>query len=279
MKITANRKDDILKRKAQYESDVAAYRSRQADRRSALHKAELAKTEPIRQYLEKKLSRYSALQFDIQCDRAFFSDTGNGVRVWIRCNEHNKFADDSALSWSYDVDLDANGEVKRETSSWSGLSATTEAQMTSLRQTVSALETLNDIDWDELVLVEMPKYSDYFDPDDKEPEREDWDTQLKEAELEEIIGQNKYIKVYSWGESCPYRGKYVWLQIVKETPAMYIAKVVDDWTMQKIQSGSQELKNSLYDYTYRVRKSSIQLANPIEVVDIDNLNFSDTESN
>ena len=187
-------------------------------------------------------------------------------------NEHNKFDDDSALSWSYEVKLDSDGNVVRESSSWSGLKATTEEQMRSLRQTVSALDFLNDVDWDELIKVNMPDYSDYYNPEDKAPEREDFESQLKQAELEEIVGQDAYVKVKNWGESCPYRGD-VYLKILKETPSMYQAVVIPAYLIDDYDRNPESYLESVRQYSnytpYRVRKSSIRLTNPIKVARIE----------
>lgn len=276
MKITSSRKDDILKRKAQYESDLAAYEERSNQSRKALHDAENAVMQPIKDYLEQKLGKYSALTFDIRVDRAYMGRNDSGVRVRIRCNERNKFDDDVALAWSYDVDLSPEGEVIRETSSWSGLSATTVAQMTSLRQTVAALDTLNDIDWDTLIKVDMPAYDDYYDPSNKPPASEDWSAQLQEAEIEELIGSDKFVKVRNWGESCPVRGD-IWLRFRKETPSMYFCTYVHDWLMSKAQNGDPNAIQRVIDaidnqyVNIRVRKSSVRLAEPTEVVDLNDL--------
>lgn len=268
MKITASRKDDILKRKAQYEADLKAYNEREAQSRAALLDAENKILEPIKSYLGRKLSRYNALTFEINVDRAYHGFKDKGVRVWIRCNEHNKFDDDVALSWSYNVDLDSDGNVFRETSSWSGLSATTEAQMRSLHQTISALDFLNDVDWDELVNVDMPAYEDFYDNNNKRPAKEDFDAELQEAELGELIGSNKIIKCKNWGESCPYRGD-VWLHLIKETPSMYTANIIPDYVF--VLGGQENEVGKYIDGTYgeyRIRKSSVHPYIPFEVKEV-----------
>lgn len=281
MRIIASRKDDILRRKAQYEADVAAYEERQEVYRRAMHEAEDKLMKPVQDYLERKLARYSALRFDIQLDRSVSGRTNKGIKVWIRCNERNKFDDDVALAWSYDVDLDSHGQVTRKTSSWSGLSATTEAQMTSLRQTVSALEFLNDVDWDELINIEMPQYSDYYDENDKRPAYQNFDAELQAAELADLVGTNKIIKVNNWGESCPYRGS-IWLHLTKETPSMYYANIIPAWLVDSLglvdnannDSYKPEYLEELNKYMsgkygeYRVRKTSVKPVSPLEIKEV-----------
>ena len=270
MKITSSRKDDILKRKAQYEADYAAYQERQKASDKAYREAEDAIINPIREYLERKLSRYSALKFEIDVRRGWEI---RGVDIFIRCNERNKFDEDVALAWSYDVTLNKDGTVNRKSSSWSGLSATTEAQMNSLRQTVSALEWLNDVDWADLMDVTMPDYGDYYDRNDKRPERADFERELLEAELEELVGTDTLIKVHNW-ESSSYKGKYVWLKLLRETPSMYNAIIIGDWVMGGVLKGYEDHKAQLRDALsrewnqIRVRKSSVKPVSPLETYDV-----------
>lgn len=259
MRITASKKDDILKRKAKYEADKAAYDERQRGYSKAYRAAEKEILEPIRQYLEKKLSRYSDLSFEISVERGWGLFEENGVNVRIRCNERNANRDNVALKWSYDAKVDEDGEIVRETSSWSGLNATTEEQMRSLRQTVSALDFLNDLDWEDLIKVKMPDYYDYYDENDKAPTREDWDQQLQDAEFEEGIGTDKWFKVANWGETCPFYGP-VYVKIIKDSGSQYTVLPVSTWTMEDYTKGNldkDKLENS--SYPRRVRKSSLRL--------------------
>lgn len=264
MKITASRKDEVLQRKAQYDADMKAYEERQEASSRALHEAENNIIKPIQEYLERELSKYSALKFELDLQRSWRKDN-KGVRVRIHCNERNKFDDDVALAWSYEVELDADGNVVRETSSWSGLSATTEAQMTSLKQTVDALEFLNSIDWDALINVDMPDYNDYYDPNDKKPAYQNFEEELKAAELEELVGSNKIIKVNNWGESCPYRGD-VWLKLLRETPSMYIVNIIPSFAVDSEEELAKYVDGRYGEY--RVRKSSVIPVTPQTVREV-----------
>ena len=274
MIITASRKDDILKRKAQYDADYAAYKERQAGYQRAYNEAEDAVISPIKTYLEKELSKFG-LNFDVTVRRGWLK--GSGIDIVIGCNEHNKFDENSALSWSYQVSLDEDGNVVKETNSWSGLKAITKAQIASLKATVHAIEFLNEIDWDNLMHVQLPNYSDYYDKNDKRPEREDFESQLKEAELEELVGANKIIKVYNWGESCPYRGD-VWLKINRETPSMYFANIIPNnyirFGLDDVGDGKNSYITELQKFLdgnygeYRIRKSSVRPVTPIETREV-----------
>ena len=159
-RITAGKREDILKRKAEYEAKRAEY---EADRAERVHKFGMAEYDvinPIKERLESDLSIFNLLQFVVRVERHY---GGKGVRVRIECNENRKFDDSSALAWSYDVRLTDDGDVKRESSSWSGMKAVTPEQVNSLKQTVAAVEYLLYVDWASLINVTMPKYKHYYD--------------------------------------------------------------------------------------------------------------------
>lgn len=265
--ITSSRKDDVLRRKAEYEQQLKDYNERMNQRHHAFNEAEVAVMKPIQEFLESRLSAYSALQFDVRVERYF----GKTLRVRIECNERAKFSDDVALAWSYDASI-ADGEVVKESSSWSGLKATTPNQMRSLRQTVSALEFLNDLDWYRLINVTLPKYEDYYPDDDKRPVAPDFDAELVEAEIEDIIGQNKAILVKNWGDACPYRGD-VFLKVNGQSASQYQVDMVGCNRFTDDMNAISE--EAILDFkaghfrSQRVRKSSVKLVTPICVIDLD----------
>lgn len=267
MKITSSRKDDILKRKAEYEQQLAEYEERQEAAGQAMAEAEEQIVGPIRDFLEQRLSTYSTLHFDVSVGRGRFHV--NGVQVNIRCNERDIFEENSALSWNYNVALDKDGNVVKESSSWSGLKATTAEQMKSLRQTVSALEFLNDIDWNSLINVDMPKFYDYYDRDDERPQRPNFEQEMNEAELEDIIGKNKAVKIKNWGESCPYRGN-VYVRITKESPSQYQVDMVGaGWNDNASQEDIVDAFSRGSYRSQRVRKSNVVPVQPITIIDLD----------
>lgn len=259
MKILASRKEDILKRKAEYDAKVAEYEADQQDRRRNYRQAEDAVTEPVREFLYNELAQFDLLDFKIDVQRGFRSRGVTGLDVHIRCNDSNMFADTSALSWSYKCSIDGNGEVKKESGSWSGLKATTAAQIDSLKQTVAALELLNSLDWYEILNKEMPKYSDYFDGGVERPERVDFNKELEAAEIEDVIGQNVLVKV---GGISEYGRTPVWARFIKETPTQYQIEIIDDWTKKRLEE-SGELKPGV-GYKRNVRKDKIFLIDPVE---------------
>lgn len=249
-KITADRREDILKRKAEYEAKRAEY---EADRDERSHKFEMAEYDvmnPIKQQLESDLSVFNLLQFVVRVERHY---GGKGVRVRIECNENRKFDDSVALAWNYDVNLTKDGEVKRESSSWSGMSAVTPEQVASLKQTVEAVEYLLNLDWASLLNVTLPHYRDYYDGALPEPEKEDFDAELREAELEGYIGTDTLILVENF-ESSGWRGREVYVRLIRETPSQYVCNIFHPYELSSFKEQGRKLADR---YTQRVKKSNI----------------------
>ena len=266
MKIYCSRKDDILKRKAEYEKQVSDYHKRDDESRRNYQDAYEKATKPIYDYIVSELGKFTALQFDVDVQKKF-GDCSLGVR--IECDENRKFEDNSALSWNYEASI-VNGEIVKESSSWSGLKATNKEQMESLKQTVQALEFLNDIDWDHLINVELPKYEDYFDVDNKLPRRPNFEQELAEAEIEDLIGANKAILIQNW-DSCPYKNN-VYMRIKSESPSQYSVDMVGTWRYsdkdEAEEKAIEDFKRGAYR-SQRVRKVNVKPVQPIQVIDLE----------
>lgn len=261
MKITCSKKDEILKRKAEYDAKLAEYKQAEEESWDKFMTAQDNVTSPIAHQIEGMLARFPALHFDV--DVRIYSR--RRIEVRIDCNERQVSSKDSALSWDWRATIDDDGEVVKSSNSWSGLNACTPAHLEQLRQTVDALVLLNGIDWAVVLNVNVPSWKDFKVLATPPEKLEDFDRELVEAELEEILGQNKVIKCYNW-EASGYRGQYVWLQLVSETPSMYNAKVQGNW----YDPGSDNFKRQFnnYDYTQRVRKTTVRPVEPYEIVEV-----------
>ena len=102
MKITCNRRDEILKQKAEWEAERDAAQAKHDEEKRSFYQAEYDVTSVVKDELEHQLSRFRALQFDVSVQRGNYGKKGLYVRV--ECNEHNKFDDDVALSWNYNAE-------------------------------------------------------------------------------------------------------------------------------------------------------------------------------
>lgn len=190
MKITSSRRDDIIKERDAYDSDYKTKLNQRDKEWAEYRKAEYGVMNPISEEIKSMLSQFDTLEFDVEVDRGW----GDGLRCRIQCNENTKFDDDSALSWSYSATIGRDGEVKKESSSWSGLKATTPEQMNSLIQTVEALKVINNINWATKLGVTLPEPSEFVQTEmPNAADRPDFENQLIAEDLRDMIGQAKFV--------------------------------------------------------------------------------------
>ena len=268
MKITANRREDILKQKKAFETESAAAHEQYEREKSAFKTAERAITDPIKEDLAHRLNQYSHLTFDISVSQNFFDK----LEVRVTCNEDNKFDEDVALSWTYSAQIDRDDQLIRETSSWSGLKATTEAQIESLTETLEAIKFLNSIDWEVLLNKPLPDWNEYFKTDiskyspSKAP---NFDRMLIEADIEDVIGNPVLLKGYNSIDSRGYGRGLLYYMVLKETPTQYEIVSIPRPAVENTDNISEVIdKNKNYSYRLRKDKFIERLIKPIEKVEV-----------
>lgn len=264
--IKADRRDDIIRQRDEYESNYNRLKAQRESESRSYQSALAEVSDPIKKEIESALSRFDKLSVRVTVDPWGVWRSKKPINVRIEVNEDRKFEDDSALSWDFRVQLDNDGNVLKETGSWSGLKATTPDQIESLRQTLGALEYLNNIDWRPLLDKALPEMEDYYKtsvPDRRD--RPNFEQMLAEVDLEELVGSGKAVKVKNW-ESSGWRGEYVWVQLIRETPSGYIGRVRADWDKNDIRTW---LRRAIDENlaTQRIRKSTVKPVTPLEVLD------------
>ena len=263
MKITCTKRDDILKRKSEYEADRASSQSKYDSQYKALLAEEGKREDKLRNDVIGAIGDTSLnLEIDV---RGRFEDTYE-IRV---SDENDKFNEDKALSWDWKVYLDKNGDVKKESSSWSGMNAVTSKNISNLKEIVRVLEILNNIDF-KMLLEEItpPNYQDYIT--DRNPKYEtapDFDRELMEADVEDCIGTRKGI--LGTGSKF-YRGK-VYHFIQRETPSSYNMWDIPAYYVEKNDISLSDLFEKYNDEgsNYNMRKDKFfeTIETPIKIVD------------
>ena len=263
MKITCTKRDDILKRKSEYEADRASRQSKYDSQYKALLAEEGKREDKLRNDVIGAIGDTSLnLEIDV---RGRFEDTYE-IRV---SDENDKFNEDKALSWDWKVYLDKNGDVKKESSSWSGMNAVTSKNISNLKEIVRVLEILNNIDF-KMLLEEItpPNYQDYIT--DRNPKYEtapDFDRELMEADVEDCIGTRKGI--LGTGSKF-YRGK-VYHFIQRETPSSYNMWDIPAYYVEKNDISLSDLFEKYNDKgsNYNMRKDKFfeTIETPIKIVD------------
>lgn len=263
MKITCTKRDDILKRKSEYEADRASRQSKYDAQYRKYLEEDGRREEKIRNDIIVAIGDTS---LDLEIDvRGRFEDTYE-IRV---SDEDDKFNEDKALSWDWKVYIDKNGDVKKESSSWSGMNAVTPNNISNLKEIVRVLEILNKIDF-KMLLEEItpPNYQDYIT--DRNPKYEtapDFDRELMEADIEDCIGTRKGI--LGTGSKF-YRGN-VYHFIQRETPSSYNMWDIPAYYVEKNDGSLSDLFEKYNDsgYNYNMRKDKFfeTIEKPIKIVD------------
>lgn len=265
MKITCTKRDDILKRKSEYEADRSSRKSKYDAQYRKYLEEDRRREEKIRNDVIGAIGETS-LDLEIRVSGIFEHKYEISVS-----DENDKFNEDKALSWDWKVYLDKNGDVKKESSSWSGMNAVTAKNLSNLKEIVRVLEILNNIDF-KMILEEIrpPRYKDYVT--EKNPEYEtapDFDRELMEADIEDTIGNRKGI--LGTGSKF-YRGE-VYHFIMKETPSSYTMWDIPAYYVENNDRSLSDLyekysgRRNEYKYSMRKDKFFETIENPIKIVD------------
>lgn len=236
--VYATRVEDLKKEMSDYDSTTTALQqkyNKQSDEYSNRIKTEKAL---IEREVRQAIGETTLNDLTIRVDQDIFNRNerkGTDWTVAIRVNEVTKWDDNVALAWNYDVKLDDQGNVNKETGSWSGLKATTPDQIDDLKESVRLMEIIGNIDWKSILHRAAIKWENYIDTDnyaalrDRQRVRPDFEKQIAEAEVAEYVGTDTWIKLSgSPSSNYGYQNKPYWAMITKETPRRYVVDLVPD---------------------------------------------------
>lgn len=240
------------------------------DQEQSYHNARWNWKDTIESTVRNKFSAYISKLPDLRIT----VDSGWG-EVTIRIDYEHLHNDAFSLNWDYTIRLREDGEIIKESSSWSGLKAVTSEQIDDLLNSANLLKAIVEFDWAP-VLEEakktQPKYRNYvgvrdpnYDPDYKDP---GYDKMIREAEVDEALNSGKWIKgKQEYGEN-------VWYFIVAQTPKFYnITAVREDSIRYALRNPDENSKlldrvrnpqNTSEYYINRVKKDNLYFASPIE---------------
>lgn len=257
MKITCAKRsrDEIIRDRDEYDAKKKqvndAYDEQYEEWSNALYDV----YDSVRSEVEDRLANFDALDLEVHVS----SGWNDRLEVRVESNQHNLHSEHKALSWDYRASLTKEGEVKKETGSWSGLNAVTEEQLESLRQSVACLEILNSIDWAAILSTPTPNSDDYITVNkyDVNRNRPNFEQELKEAEIDEAIQHGSWIKGHGYKWYMP--SAPVYYKVLKETPLQY--EVIEAWENDVLAGKGDQT------YSYRIKKDTFfQVINyPVEV--------------
>jgi len=189
---------------------------------------------------ELGISEDSLLEVDVD---AYGSRWGSKYRTGIKYKYGTPYDNKSALKWNIDIYLNNDGEVQKETGSWSGLEAHTPELLEDLKYSVNLIEKIMNLDYQKIIMdaeSRRPNRDDYVV--NKRPnykERPNFEAQIKEVTIEDIMGTDTIIS----GSAVPssgYRTVSGWYKILGQTAKRYKVSFVPDRTGTLT---NQDLKN------------------------------------
>ena len=178
------KRDDILRRKQAWEN----LENKSREEYDQYENARDSVFEAIQSIVKDKIGSTS-LSLNIHASK---NRGGTSVHVDNGDSPH----DEQALNWQWNVTLSDEGEIEKDSGSWSGLSATTPEQIDNLKESVRIIEILNNLDWGKILNVELPRYKDYVKTE--VPQRENFEEQLLEADIEDAAEQGLLIKGHGY---------------------------------------------------------------------------------
>lgn len=260
MKITCAKRsrDEIIKDRDAYDANKKKIHDTYDEQYNKWSKALHDVYGKVKDEVEAQLANFDALNLEVNVS----SGLSSGLEVRVGSNQHNVHSEHKALSWDYTANLTKEGEVKKETGSWSGLNAVTEEQLESLRQSVACLEILNSMDWASILSTPTPDSDDYITVHkyDVDKNRPNFEQELKEAEVDEAIQNGQWIKGH--GYRYYNSGADVYYKVLKETPSQY--EVIEAWANDVLRGEGDKTSS------YKIRKDTFfqVINNPIEILEV-----------
>lgn len=263
LKLEDRRSDIIAARDAwQKEYDAA-----QATYDSQYNEYEMARADS-EMFLEEKVKTIVGRTF-LNLD---VSATAYGGRYGAKTYEVHIENREGALRWDWRVRLDVDGNVDKDSGSWSGLQAISDEDMDQLEESVRILRKLNNTDW-KPILDRMedirPKYNDYITAQDpRRMEKPNFGSQLKQASIEDAIGQKVLIRG-TGNETGGREGSYYIIH--KQTPKQTSVTEISKYYVDKLPEG-EDLWNYAQKYGVDYRISTDKFLSKIsenpEIIDL-----------
>lgn len=256
MKITANRADDIRKAREEYDAETRKLQE-QSEANTAKWREESYK---LQKALEQKVADMigpTSLSLRIKADPWDFFRSKSWT-INVNANEGGNFEDNIALVWNWEVKLDKDGNVVKDSGSWSGLKATTPEQIADLEESVRVIKILNNTDWKEILNSPMADWEDYNDPElaenikNRKNSRPKFEDDLVAAELEDIINDGK--TAIKLKQDQYYRGP-VWILPTGVTDKFIKGYIFPDFYANKYTAN--EIKNEMGDARRSARSNII----------------------
>lgn len=268
MKITSSRYDDLNRAREEYDAETEKLSDVIDEQERQYHKKQREERDDVEKRVADLIGPTS-LTLDIQAD-PYGRYGSDSWRISVRANQNTKFDDNVALAWEWDITTDKDGNIVKDSGSWSGLKATTPEQIADLEESVRVIKLLNNADWDGILNAPRAKYSDFVDHEvssqmyDRKKNRPAFEKDMLDARLEDLVGKNVAIKL----EGDEYFSGNTGIVLTGMTDK-FIKGYIFPW--RAVASGEPLTMDLIQKYAYhdarRVGKNKVMTQNglPIEV--------------
>jgi len=256
---------------AEYDKAEAEYDAQEQKYEDALYTI----MHNIEDEIKNQLSDLDIEHLEITAD-PFGGSFGTQFKTGVKFEYGETYDHKTSLKWSAKIYIDNSGNVIKETSSWSGLEATTDELISDLKNSVQIIERIMNLDWETIILnaeASRPKRKDFitgFGPSRRD--RPDFESQIAQAEVDDIIGTDKLIKGYSipnMGYRYTVTGYY---KIHSQTPKRLVVSFIPErYIENKDKDEYSQYINRELDYTQQISKDKFFkdcLAAPVETIEI-----------
>ena len=272
--IVANRLDDVIRQEQEFNAKLAPYEEKYEKQMEAYRKAGRAIDHEIEDSILQKIGP-TDLDLQVRVDPRYH-DGEYEVRIEANTNHSDPT---KALSWNWSAKID-NGELSFDSGSWSGLKAVTPEQIDDLEESVRVLRILLNMDW-EILLRRNPEelaYDRWVDRENSKQlytlkgQKPDFSQMKREAQIADLIGTNKIIKVSGLPDD-NYRGGYYngYIKLLSESPSAYNVMFIPRYDVDFFKEGRKSLADVLNHYTSRKKKANVLKAFDGEIVDLDEI--------
>lgn len=263
---------DIKRRQDEFESEFNSkketYDKKYNEYRSARDAAADEITQEIRRY--SKLDSFSTLKDDVRIIAE--PDWDDGFNIIIRDEDHTNDKN-KALSWHFSVKLDDEGNVKKDSGSWSGLNVTTPETIQNLREIAEYLNVISNLDWSVILRRPIPKYMDYMKNVDNPAytmKRPNFEQEKLKVEIDSLVGSSKAILGDNYDGSF-YTGSKVYYLIKSGSSSQYTVAFLPESIDSNPRWKDQAIEDTKYTKRISIDKLIKLIDKPIKTIDIKEL--------
>jgi len=261
MKIISSRLDDVRMEKENYERDYAEQKARYDEQNAAYTRATRAVLDNIESALLQQINARTSQNVKVKAERDFSYRYPQESFVQVKVYAENP---GWPLRWSWYANINQEtGEVEKSSNSYSGIEATTPEDINMLKESLDVMDYLvNQVDWNTLLHVQLPKGSDYFTM--KQPERRNFAQAEADALIADCVGQPILVKCTVTSDN--YRVKK-WVRFLSQTAAFYnVITISSSYSAEELENDFKELTE--VKYPQRISKAKIFPVTPFETIEI-----------